>query len=89
MTMINSGSKWLKAALWHSMYYKLHWSCMIKLSFDSFHPLIPLYYLFYICISHMYTTHNFKMLYVYIDDIMGGLLASDLVVLMEVSQTTL
>ena len=29
------------------------------------------------------------MLYVYIDDIMGGLNASDLVVLMEVSQTTL
>ena len=41
------------------------------------------------CIAHMYTTHNFKMLYVYIDDIMGGLHASDLVVLMEVSQTTL
>ena len=37
----------------------------------------------------MFTTHNFKMLYVYIDDIMGGLHASDLVVLMEVSQTTL
>ena len=30
-----------------------------------------------------------KMFYVYIDDIMGGLHASDLVVLMEVSQTTL
>ena len=29
------------------------------------------------------------MLYVYIDYIMGGLHASDLVVLMEVSQTTL
>ena len=29
----------------------------------------------------MFTTHNFKMLYVYIDDIMGGLHASDLVVL--------
>ena len=40
-------------------------------------------------IAHMYTTHNFKMFYVYIDDIMGGLHASDLVVLMEVSQTTL
>ena len=37
----------------------------------------------------MYTTHNFKMLYVYIDDIMGGPHASHLVVLMEVSQTTL
>ena len=29
------------------------------------------------------------MLYVYIDDTMGGLNTSDLVVLMEVSQTTL
>ena len=29
------------------------------------------------------------MLYFYMDDIMGGLHASDLVVLMEVSQTTL
>ena len=36
----------------------------------------------------MYTIHNFKC-YVYIDDSMGGLHASDLVVLMEVSQTTL
>ena len=35
------------------------------------------------------TTNNFKMLYVYIDDIMGGLQASDLVILMEISQTTL
>ena len=35
----------------------------------------------------MYSTHNFKMLYVYIDDIMGD--ASDLVALMEVSQTTM
>ena len=33
--------------------------------------------------TYMYTTHNFKKLYVNIDDIMGGL-----VVLMEVSQTT-
>ena len=32
------------------------------------------------CIAHMYTTHNFKMLHVYIDDIMGGLHASNLVV---------
>ena len=32
---------------------------------------------------------NFKMLLVYINDIMGGLNASDLVVLMEVSQSTL
>ena len=37
----------------------------------------------------MYTTHNFKMLYVYMADIMGGLHASDLVVLMYVSQTPL
>ena len=36
-----------------------------------------------------YATHNFKMLYGYIDDIMGGLHARDLVVVMEVSQTTL
>ena len=37
----------------------------------------------------MYTTHNFKMVCVYIDDIMGGIHASDLVVLIEVSLTTL
>ena len=66
-----------------------------------FHTLFYNYYVYrlnfikaiifahFTCIAHMFTSHNFKMLYVYIDDIMSGLHASDLVVLMEVSQTTL
>ena len=40
-------------------------------------------------IVRMYTTHNFKMVYVYINDIMGDLHASNLGVLIEVSQATL
>ena len=36
-------------------------------------------------IVRMYTTHNFKMVYVYINDMMGDLHASNRVVLIEVS----
>ena len=49
----------------------------------------PIIFVHFTCIAHIYTTHNFKMLSVYIDDITGGLHANDLLVLMEVSQTTL
>ena len=41
------------------------------------------------CIAHMHTVKNFEMLYLKKNDIMGGLNARDIVVLMEVSQITL